>query len=261
MRGALVLATSQCLFFGCFFPADRGRLLETKVDGLAGDNQKLSADLAAASAKLEATTQKLKDTLEQLASASRTTGANMGVKFDSTIQDIASLKGQLEAQQAKVGELEAKLQERPAAAPPTAVVAEPKKEEPKKPDDPKEFLQLANDKLKAGEQEAGRKLLIEFVKKWPKDESVGEAHFSLGETYFLDQKCREALYEYGKVIQDHAKTKSAPSAYLRSGECFKTLKMLDEAKLALNELMKLHPKSVAAKTAKTKLVEWGKTKK
>ena len=97
--------------------------------------------------------------------------------------------------------------------------------------------------------------MYQFMKKWPRDEAVGEAHFSLGETYFKDQKCREALYEYGKVIQEHPKTKSAPTAYLRSADCFKELKMVAEARLALEELQKQFPKSDAAKSAKQKLVD------
>ena len=50
-------------------------------------------------------------------------------------------------------------------------------------------------------------------------------------------------------------------AYLRSSECFKKLKLTTEAKLALDELVKQHPKSDAAKTAKTKLAELSKEAK
>ena len=70
-----------------------------------------------------------------------------------------------------------------------------------------------------------------------------------------DDKCREALYEYGKVIQEFTKTRSAPDAYLRSADCFKKLKMVAESKIALEELLKQHPKSDAAKSAKVKLQE------
>ena len=90
---------------------------------------------------------------------------------------------------------------------------------------------------------------------------MGEAHFALGELFFGEQKCREALYEFGKVIQDFAKTKSAPVSYLRSSECFKQLKMNDESRLALEELVKSFPKSDAAKTAKTRLAELRKAPK
>ncbi|MFZ5438726.1 MAG: tetratricopeptide repeat protein [Myxococcota bacterium] len=236
---------------GCFFPADRGRVVENRLDGLASDSVKLKAELADTRAKLEETTTQLQAALDQLDRASRTTGANMGVKVDTALQDMAVLRGQVESQQVKIQELEQKLAQQPAAV---AQPEPPKKEELKKPDDPKEFFKLAEQKTK-DDVELGRKLYSEFLKRWPRDESAGEAHFALGETWFNEQKCREALYEYGKVIQDHGKTKSAPIAYLHSADCFKQLKMNDEARLALEELMKSFPRSDAAKTAKTRLAE------
>lgn len=243
---------------GCFFPADRGQLLEGKVDKLADENKALKTALAETQGKLDETTAQLKTALEQLDQASRTTGANIGVKVDTAIQDVASLRGQLESYQFKITELESKLAaaaEKSAATPAPGKPDEPKKEEVKRPDDPKEFLKLADEKAKAGENELAKKLFTEFIKKWPRDEQMGEAHFSLGEVYFLETKCREALYEYAKVIQDYPKTKSAPMAYLRSSDCFKEIKMVDEAKLALTELMKQYPKTEQAKTAKTRLAE------
>lgn len=242
---------------GCFFPADRGRVVENRLDGLQADNQKLRAELQDTRAKLDEATGQLQAALDQLDRASRTTGANIGVKVDTALQDVAVLRGQVESQQVKLQDLEARL----ASAPTSSAEPVVKKEELKRPDDPKEFLKLADEKAKSGDVALSRQLYAEFIKKWPRDEQVGEAHFSLGESFQGDQKCREALYEYGKVLQDFAKTKSAPAAYLRSSECFKQLKMNDESRLALEELVKNHPKSDAAKTAKTRLAELRKAPK
>lgn len=261
MRRTLVIA-SLAAFSGCFFPADRGRVVENRLDSLVADNVKVRAELAETRGKLEETTAQLQAALDQLDRASRTTGANIGVKVDTAVQDMAVLRGQIESQQVKIQELETKLKEQPVAIAPTSTPpVEPKKDEPKRPDDPKEFLKLADDKSKAGEVDLARKLYAEFLKKWPRDDGAGEAHFALGELFFGEQKCREALYEFGKVIQDYPKTKSTPVAYLRSSDCFKQLKMNDEARLALEELVKSHPKSDAAKTAKTRLAELRKAPK
>ncbi len=249
MRHFFVCTLSLCLA-GCFFPADRGRVVESRLDALTADNQKLMTEVAETRGKLEDATTQLQTALDQLDRASRTTGANIGVKVDSALQDVAVLRGQVESQQMKMQEFEAKL-----GQPGTAASGEVKKDEVKRPDDPKDFIKLADEKAKAGDHDLARRLYSEFMKKWPRDEAVGEAHFALGELFLGDQKCREALYEFGKVIQDHAKTKSAPQAYLRSSDCFKQLKMNDEARLALEELMKSHPRSDAAKTAKVKLTE------
>ncbi|MBL8921528.1 MAG: tetratricopeptide repeat protein [Myxococcaceae bacterium] len=257
MRRLLVLPLALGLT-GCFFPADRGQLLESRVDKLSDENKRLKGALAETQGKLDDTTAQLKTALEQLDQASRTTGANIGVKVDGAIQDVATLRGQMESYQFKITELEARLaaaEKSPGAAPTPGKPEEPKKDELKKPDDPKDFLKLADDKAKAGENELAKKLYAEFLKKWPRDELAGEAHFGLGEVHFLESKCREALYEYGKVIQDHPKSKAAPQAYLRSADCFKELKMIDEAKLALNELLKTYAKSEQAKLARARLAE------
>lgn len=257
-----LIAASIIPLVGCFFPADRGRVVESRLDALASENQKLKAELAETRGKLEEGTSQLQTALDQLDRASRTTGANMGVKVDAALQDLAVLRGQIESQQVKLEDFEAKLSSQHPALPTSA---DPKKEDVKqdvkRPDDPKEFIKLAQEKDKAGEHDLARKLYIEFIRKFPREEDVGEAHFALGELSLSEQKCREALYEYGKVIQDHPKSKSAPVAYLHSSECFKQLKMNDEARLALEELVKSHPKSEAGKAAKTKLAELRKGNK
>jgi TolA-binding protein len=251
MSRPLFTAALALLASGCFFPADRGKLLETRVDALDGADQEQARALKETREKLEKTTAQLQEALAQLDTASRTTGANIGVKVDSAIQDAASVRGQLESTQYRLQEIEQKLEKLVAAS----AQPEPKKDELKRPDDPHEFLKLTDEKARAGETELARKLYTEFIKRWPRDEAVGEAHFGLGETFLGEKKCREALYEYGKVIQEHAKAKSAPTAYLRSGECFKEMKMVPEARLALEELLKAFPRSEAAKVAKQRLAD------
>ncbi len=242
---------------GCFYPADRGRLVEIRLDALQADNEELKKDLQDTRGRLEDATGQLQAALDQLDRASRTTGANIGVKVDTALQDVAVLRGQVESQSVKLQELETKLNSQPAVA---SAAPEPKKEELKRPDDPAEFFKLAQSKAK-DEVDLARRLFNEFMKKWPKHELVGEVHYELGETYFNEKSWREALYEYNKLINDLPKTKSAPMAYLHTAECFKQLKMKDEEQLALEELVKLHPKSDAAKTAKTRLAELRKGKK
>ncbi|MFO0597076.1 MAG: hypothetical protein U0228_17315 [Myxococcaceae bacterium] len=167
-------ALASVVMAGCFFPADRGRVVENRLDALQGDNVKLRAELAETRTKVEETTAQLQTALDQLDRASRTTGANMGVKVDGAMQDIAVLRGQVESQQVKIQELETKLAEAKTAVATTPTPTEPKKDEPKRPDDPKEFLKLADDKSKAGEVELARKLYAEFIKKWPRDDGVGK---------------------------------------------------------------------------------------
>jgi tol-pal system protein YbgF len=279
MRRLVLLALLPLVLPGCFYPADRGKLLEARVDKLSAETAQLQAELKQTRDQL-ASTLPLIDTkvaevtraLQSLDNASRRSGADIGVQLQKTVEDLAQLRGQVETYLFKIGELEGalaktseatdkRLLELKGEAALKEAEARKKAEELQRPTDKKEFLTLARDKAKAGEAALARQLFSEFLKKWPKDALAGEAHFGLGETFLAEDKCREALFEYGKVLQEHPKSSSAPEAYLRSSDCFKKLKMQEESRLALEELVKSHPKSEAAKTAKARLAELDKAKK
>lgn len=269
-------ALSLALLTGCFYPADRGRLLEAKVDKLTAEKEQLSSRLKEQEEllvrRIEEKIKQVEQTLESLDSAARRTDADIGVQLQKTLEDLGQLRGQVETYLFKIGELEASLKrvtedterrltELQGAEAVKSAEARKKAEELKRPEDKKQFLQLAEEKAKGSEPALARQLYAEFLKKWPKDELTGEAHFGLGETYFTEEKCREALFEYGKVIQEFGKTRSAPQAYLRSADCFQKLKMNDESRLALEEVLRQYPKSDAAKQAKARLAQLAKEKK
>lgn len=261
---------------GCFYPADRGKLLEAKLEKLEADNRRLVSELEKARSELlprvEAKIQEVTRALEMLDQASRRSDADTGVLLQKTIEDVAALRGELETSQHRISELRAALEAvqgelekkvlqmlGPEAA--KQYEARRKMEEIERPNDPKAFLELAQARARAGEHGVSRRLYDEFFRKFPKHDLSGEAHFGLGEVWRSEDKCREALFEYGKVIQDYPRTSSAPQAYLRSSECFSRLKMNEEARLALEEVVKSHPKSEAAKTAKSRIAELDKASK
>jgi tol-pal system protein YbgF len=271
---ALPLAIS-----GCFYPADRGRTLEARIEKLDATQAQLQAELTQTREQLAATLPLIDEkiaevtkALQSLDTASRRTGADIGIQLQKTVEDLSELRGQVETYLYKIGELEAALaktsqdtEKRLLALKGDEALKEAearkKAEELKRPTDKKEFLALAQEKARGGELVLARQLYAEFLKKWPKDALAAEAHFGLGETFFTEDRCREALPEYGRLLQDYPKAESTPEAYLRSSECFKKLKMQEESRLALEELVKGYPKSEAAKTAKARLVELDKAKK
>jgi tol-pal system protein YbgF len=260
---------------GCFYPADRGRALEAKVDRLGAETTQMQAQLKEAREQLAATLPRIDEkvsevtkALESLDTAARRKDADIGIQLQKSVEDLAQLRGQVETYLHKIGELETALAEQDkkllalqGTEAVKAAEAKKKAEELQRPTDKKEFLELAQQKAKAGDVLLARQLYTEFLKKWSKDPLVGDAHYGLGETYFSESRCREALFEYGKVVQEHPKAASAPDAYLRSSECFAKLKMKDESRLALEELVKGYPKSAAAKTARERLAELDKAAK
>jgi tol-pal system protein YbgF len=266
-RTWLVLAAAG-VSTACFYPADRGRQMETRVDKLSDDEKKLADDMQTQLQSLQKRSEdkvaEMNKALETLDRAEHRSDADVGIQLQKVVEDVAQLRGQVESYLFKINELEASLKKmsddvdtRFTAVQGTEAVkaaeAKKKADELKRPADKKEFLALAADKAKGGDAPLARELYDEFLKKWPKDELVGDAHFGRGDTYVSEDKCREALSEFRKVMQDFPKSKSAPFAYLRSAECFKKLKMLPESKLAYEELLRSYPKSDAAKEAKQKL--------
>lgn len=266
LLSALLLAAP-----GCFYPSDRGRLLEQNVDRLRAENEALRKELAEARSLVDAQLPRLDEKVaqvnkatEELKKAARQSGADVALDLKKTQEEVVALNGRLEAvefqsraqdaalkavQAEHQGQLDALKGEQARAE----SEAKRRAEELSRPADKKQFLQLAQDKLKAKELPAARQLLNEWLKKWPRDELAAEAHQALGVSYAEDGKCREALYEFSKVIQDHPKSPSAPDALLRSSTCFAEVGMADESRLALEELLASYPNSAAAKQAKVRL--------
>ncbi|ATB32093.1 tetratricopeptide repeat protein [Melittangium boletus] len=271
---ALPLAIS-----GCFYPASRGRTLESRLERIDTTQAQLQEEIKRTREQLDATLPRIDEkiaevskALQSLDTASRRSGADIGIQLQKTVEDLAQLRGQVETYLHKIGELESALARASEDTDKRLLAlkgeealkeaeARKKAEELKRPTDKKEFLALAQSKAKAGDMTVARQLYNEFIKKWPKDALVADAHFGLGESYFTEDKCREALFEYGKLLQEYPKAEATPGAYLRSSECFKKLKMQEESRLALEELVKGYPKSEAAKTAKSRLAELDKAKK
>jgi len=271
MRRPLFAVLASLSLSACFYPSDRGRALESRVDKLEAEKADLTRQLTAEQEKVEALIPqidaKISEVSKALASldqASRRTGADTGVQLQKTVEDVADLRGQLETAQHRVQVLEdgmaqltdttqKKLLSMQTEQAQRDAEAQKRAEALKRPTDKKGYLALAEEKVKAKDLPLARTLYNEFLRKWPKDTLAAQAHFELAETYYGEKKCREALFEYGKVIQDFPKSKDAPPAYLHSGRCFAQLGMHKESKLALDELVRSYPKTPEARQARKDL--------
>src|SRR6478735_4360906 len=101
----LLLATLT----GCFYPADRGRLVEERLDKLADSNSKLEKQLRQSDTKQAETMGQVQKALESLDKAAHRSDADIGVQLQKTVEDVATLRGQVETYQYKVTELETAL--------------------------------------------------------------------------------------------------------------------------------------------------------
>ena len=247
MKGSRAALSLGALALGaCFYSSESGKTLETRVDKLDKDlraeqkaqAEKLDQQLPRIDQKIAEVTKAL-DSLDQ---ASRRSGADTSVQLQKVIEDLAQLRGQVEAY---THNLDA-LQNRAAAVDKTAAKTA---DDVPRPTDKKEFFALAQSKAKAGDLTAARALYQDFIRKWPKDDLAGDAHFALAESFYGQDNCPEALPEYGQLIKSFGKSKSVPLAYVRSGDCFARLKNPEAARLAYEQVVKDYPKSSEAKMA------------
>src|SRR5262245_15602878 len=156
----------------CFYSSEAGKNLETRVDKLDKDlraeqkaqAEKLDQQLPRIDQKVAEVTKAL-DSLDQ---ASRRSGADTSVQLQKVIEDLAQLRGQVEAYTHNLDALESR----------AAATADGKKaDDVPRPTDKKEFFALAQSKAKAGDLTTARALYLDFTRKWPKDDLAGDAHF------------------------------------------------------------------------------------
>src|SRR5215470_6603844 len=228
----------------CFYSSEAGKTLETRVDKLDKD---LRAEQKAQAEKLDQQLpridQKIAEVtkaLDSLDAASRRSGADTSVQLQKVIEDLAQLRGQVEAYTHNLDALENRA---------AAVDSKKPADDVPRPTDKKEFFALAQSKAKAGDLTTARALYQDFIRKWPKDDLAGDAHFALAESFYGQDNCPDALPEYGQLIKSFGKSRSVPLAYVRSGDCFARLKNPEAARLAYEQVVKDYPKSAEAKMA------------
>src|SRR5215217_8012533 len=173
----LVLFALLVALPGCFYPADRGRALEAKVDRLGADSAQMQTELKEARDQLAATLPKIDEkvaevtkALDGLDTAARRKDADIGVQLQKTMEDLSQLRGQVETYLHKITELETALgaqDQKLLAMQGTAAVkeaeAKKKAEELQRPTNPKDFLALAQERAKAGEVLVARQLFTELT--------------------------------------------------------------------------------------------------
>jgi tol-pal system protein YbgF len=260
-RHALGAVVGLVLVPGCYSP-EKGKMLELRVDKLTQDNEALRAEVKAQGDKMNESLprvdQKVAEVtkaLEGLDQAARRSDADIGVQLQKAVEDMATLRGQVDAYSHQLDQLQTQVNAL-GGKPPVAPAADIPR-----PADKKEFFQLAYAKQKANELAVARQLYVDFIRKYPRDELAGEAHFQLAESYFTEDKCPEALPEYVQLVKAFPNSKSMPTALLHSADCFQRLKNLDAAQAALDQVIKRYPGTDAAKKAKARLAELKKPAK
>lgn len=119
--------------------------------------------------------------------------------------------------------------------------------------DPAGLLTLAKEHLAEGRHNAAEAVLNRFLELHPKDSNLPEARYRLAEAAFNAGEYQQAVIRFQDVIDKHKTSQWAPWAMLRQGECFEKQGQKENARLFFEDLVRIWPKSPAAKEARGKL--------
>ncbi len=262
---ALLLALT-----GCWVPLERGRQLEARVQRLEVETREQAQEMEVQiREKITQADKKLREVqvkLDELNTAARAKGADLGVAVARLGEELARVKGELEAQahnlavlQQQVAEAGKETETRLASLKGTGALdeamARQKIAELPKPDDRAAVFALAQQLEAAGDKGVARETFLHYVKRWPRDEKAAEATYRAGHLLALQGKWREAVVVFGKVAEDFPKSERAPEALLQVAEGLVQLDRREDARGLLEQLMADHPKSDAARKAKARLAE------
>lgn len=272
-RRAATAALAVALLPGCWVPLERGRLMEARLQKLEAAStdaeRQLEEQRALVKDRVAKVDQKIAEVqqkLDELNQASRRSGADLGVQLQTVQQDVARLKGDLEVEQHRLGELEksvtglkSETEGRLAALRGAGALAQFEARQRiaslPKPDDRNAFLELARKEEDGGDKAVATELFQEYVRRWPEDPRAAEAGVRAGDLLAGQKRWREALLAYGNVAEDFPKAPEAPAAKLGAAESMLQLGMAAEGKALLQEVVEKHPRSGPATRAKARLAE------
>jgi tol-pal system protein YbgF len=118
---------------------------------------------------------------------------------------------------------------------------------------PDEMMKLAEAHLAAGREKAAEAVLQRFIRDNPQSARLAEAKYRYAEAAFNAKDYKAAVLRFQDVIDGHKSSVWASWAMLRQGESFEVQGQAANAKLFYEDVIRMWPKSSAAKEAKQKL--------
>ena len=119
--------------------------------------------------------------------------------------------------------------------------------------DPDAMMKLAEENLANGHEKVAEAILTRFIEAWPDNKRVTEAMYRRAESYYNSKDYSAAVLKFQEVIDRDKKSAWAAWAMLRQGECFDQQGQHDNARLFYEDVVRMWPKSPAAKEARAKL--------
>ena len=117
----------------------------------------------------------------------------------------------------------------------------------------KTSYQAAYETFKQKKFKQARQEMLVFIQKYPKGEYADNAHFWIGESYFMSGQYKQANTYFKQVVRRFPRGNKVPDAMYRSGACEARLMNTALAKKSFQNLIQKYPTTVAARKAKKSL--------
>lgn len=128
-------------------------------------------------------------------------------------------------------------------------------------DDPARAYEAAYNAFKEKNYKEAREKFNAFIKKFPKDGLIGNAHFWVGESYYAERDFENAILAYDTLIKSYPHSEKIPGALLKQGLSFIEIGDKQTAKVVFEKLIEKYPDSKEAGLAKKKKAEIDKKPK
>lgn len=207
------------------------------------ENQSL-IELANQLDQLQAQTQELRGQIETL----RFESENAGNRQRQLYLDVDQRLQMIEQNQARL------LEPPPVAVvDPAEVPAEPVIERPALSGSDQDNYQAAFDMLRNGQYMQSAEAFRNFLLVFPSSPLADNAQYWLAETYYVQRQFTTALPAFQLVVDSYPNSIKMPDALLKIGFCNYELQQWDDARAALEQVVREFPDTTAARLATQRL--------
>lgn len=118
-----------------------------------------------------------------------------------------------------------------------------------------EYYEQGFNLVKQGKFPDAIQVFQELIRQHPGGDLVGDAHYWIGESSFLDRDLETSKKYFKAFIESYPKSARLPGAMLRTAYIEQEQGNQMEARILLNEIIQYHPRSDAVHAARNRLAE------
>lgn len=114
---------------------------------------------------------------------------------------------------------------------------------------------MAFNSFKEGNFKKARSEFETYLTHYPNNENTANANYWIGECFYFENNCDQAILNYDKVIKEYPASDKAPYALLKEGLCFDKLGDKVTAKIIFQQIVQSYPNTSQAIIAQKKIEE------